>query len=94
MSKYDCNKTLDYAHEFKRMCFGKSCQRDNCPFLGKSCSPDSITDEHIQILQKWSDEHPEPPKIQTRRVAGYAHSLDNLIHQMTFEELMELEVEE
>lgn len=63
MKKYDCNKTLDYTHEFKRMCTGKRCQRDNCPFLGMYCSSDSITDEHIQILQKWSDEHPEAPKL-------------------------------
>ena len=63
MKKYDCSKTLDYAHEFKRMCVGRSCRGDHCPFLGKSCSPDSITDEHIQILQKWSDEHPEPLKL-------------------------------
>lgn len=57
MKKYDCSKTLDYTHEFKRMCVGKSCR--GCPFLGMHCSPDGITDEHIQILQKWSDEHPE-----------------------------------
>lgn len=64
MSKIDCSKTLNYAHEFKRMCDtygqGNACISNNCPFEKfKGCAPDDITQEHISILQKWSDEHPQ-----------------------------------
>ena len=61
--KYDCNKTLDYNHEWSRMCetmFDGTC--DNCILkdTGISCyNTRYITQERIDIVQKWSDEHPE-----------------------------------
>ena len=63
MSKYDCNKTLDYSHEWSRMCkatFDGTC--DNCILkdAGIGCyNTRYITQERIDIVQKWSDEHPE-----------------------------------
>lgn len=63
MSKYDCSKTMDYAHERNRMCDAdKSRSCYNCPLkgVGESCFHIRfITQEHIDIIQKWSDEHPE-----------------------------------
>jgi hypothetical protein len=63
--KYDCSKTLDYLKERKRMCdMYDFCQ--GCPYgtLGAGCAPFRDTSqEYIDILQKWSDEHPEIPKL-------------------------------
>lgn len=71
MSKYDCSKTLDYSHERDRMCGAiKDGDCDNCKLqgVGGSCSNTSyITQEHIDIVQKWSDEHPE----KTRKEAFF-----------------------
>lgn len=63
MKKYDCNKTLDYSHEFNRMCKANNCGR--CPFdIKADCSGVvNLSQKYIDILQKWSDEHPEPPKL-------------------------------
>lgn len=58
--KYDCSKTLDYAHEVMRMCKQTSCE--NCLIIHGECislSIKDITKERIDIVQKWSDEHPE-----------------------------------
>ena len=62
--KYDCSKTLDFFHERNRMCNSYVECLDGCPLEGKFCySTKHLTQEHIQehidIVQKWSDEHPE-----------------------------------
>ena len=129
MKKYDCNKVLDCIHELRRLCDGngnKSCE-DGCPLHGYSCSPWSMTQTEINILQKWSDEHLEPPKIRKREldfIAMFKWSDEKWIERtpggslrfvtkneycylcdawfsfigkgesMTFEELLNLEVEE
>lgn len=56
-NKYDCSKCLDYEHERNRMC-PRDCK--NC-VLYKLNSPCGIPNrqEKIDIVQKWSDEHPE-----------------------------------
>ena len=62
MSKYDCSKCLDYEHERNRMCL---CLWDcNKCGLYKLDSPCRIPDmqKKIDIVQKWSDEHPEHPE--------------------------------
>lgn len=69
MKKYDCSRTLDYVHEATRLCtvYTKS-KCEGCP-LGDTvdCAfVGDITPEHIDILQKWSDEHPEQPKLTKR----------------------------
>ena len=64
MSKYDCSKCIDYVHEQRRMCnieYKKGC--DSCKLdmiVGSCCIPS--TQEMIDIVQKWSDENPEPPE--------------------------------
>ena len=62
MSKIDCSKVLNYVSEMKRMCEAHGCNCfgiPNCPLANKACSQaKTITQEKIDILQKWSDEHP------------------------------------
>lgn len=61
--KYDCNKILDFVHEYGRMCESISDCKE-CPLNTLSCDElSSITAEHVAIVQKWSDEHPEIPKL-------------------------------
>lgn len=60
MKKYNCNNTLDYAHEASRMCETFDCCDDcPCPLYGMSCGHLEITAEHIKRVQEWSDAHPE-----------------------------------
>lgn len=63
MSKIDCSKTLNYVSEMKRMCesYGYQCHGvPACPLANKACSQaKTITQEKIDIVQKWSDEHPQ-----------------------------------
>lgn len=65
--KYDCSKTQDCIHEFHRLCDSHSAGCDNsCPFIGADeiCGFDIFeSEDNIALLQKWSDEHPEPPKL-------------------------------
>lgn len=60
MKKYNCNNTLEYAHELNRMCETfDNCSTCPCPLYGMSCGHLEITAEHIKIVQAWSDAHPE-----------------------------------
>lgn len=60
MKKYNCNNTLEYAHEAKRMCETfDNCSTCPCPLYGMSCGHLEITAEHIRRVQEWSDNHPE-----------------------------------
>lgn len=60
--KYDCNKTLDFSHEYKRLCH---CYPDceGCPVPAPCPDLGDVTAEHIAIVQKWSDEHGELPTL-------------------------------
>ena len=62
MKKYNCNNTLEYAHEASRMCraFDKCGGCDGCPLCVLPCgAAKNITSEHIRRVQAWSDAHPE-----------------------------------
>lgn len=61
--KYDCNKTLDCMHEYTRMCDSYNECYDGCPLFGRFCNPKNLEQEDIDIIQKWSDEHPKAPKL-------------------------------
>ena len=63
--KYDCYKALDLIHEYRRLCDSHSDGCDNdCPFCEMgNCDLDFFDADKIALLQKWSDEHPEKPKI-------------------------------
>ena len=70
--KYDCTKTLDYHHEKERLCASFDCGYEHsCPLTDTDCN--DVTEEHIRIVQKWSDEHPEPPKL-TKAEHGFLTS--------------------
>ena len=73
MKKYDCSKTLDYSHEVDRMCHAYNvCSQDNevCPLKESACYSAMVIDrEKIDIVQKWSDENPEEPKLTKRDLA-------------------------
>lgn len=56
--KYNCNNTMDYAHEFTRMCNTfHGC--NDCPLRDLFCGKGNITPEHIRRVQEWSDTHHE-----------------------------------
>lgn len=60
--KYNCNNTLDYAHEASRMCKQIRPNCDECPLsqLEEPCDTfEGVTAEHIKRVQAWSDTHPE-----------------------------------
>lgn len=65
MKKYDCSKTIDFSHETARMCHGFKYCEDGCPLrsLDHPCGLAYTTQETIDVVQRWSDDHPEPPKL-------------------------------
>lgn len=71
--KYDCTKTRDCIHEFRRLCdsYPAGCE-SSCPFfeIDETCGFDIFKSEAaIASLQKWSDEHPEKPKLTPEEAA-------------------------
>ena len=72
MKKYDCNKTLDGVHELRRICTVYT-KCEGCPLKNIDCAfVRDITQEHVNIVQKWSDENPEPPKLTAEERAFVA----------------------
>ena len=71
--KYDCTKTRECIHEYHRLCdsYPAGCE-SSCPLFGvdEICGFDIFENEAaIASLQKWSDEHPEKPKIRKEDLA-------------------------
>lgn len=71
--KYDCTKTRDCLHEYHRLCdsYPAGCE-SGCPFIEEYelCGFDIFESEYnISLLQKWSDEHPEIPKLTREEYA-------------------------
>ena len=67
--KYDCNKTTDYLHEVRRMCKAHpSCGACPISLTNLRCGtvPTLCDVSLVDIVQKWSDEHPEQPKLTKR----------------------------
>lgn len=71
----DCNKTINFLHEFKRLCDSRDeCvanadNEEDCPMFGvcrlthsKLCAENIKT--AIETVQKWSDEHPKKTYAQ------------------------------
>ena len=65
----DCSKTINFLHELKRLCDSRdgcvadAANKERCPMFGfcedvltRICAEDVKT--AIEIVQKWSDEHP------------------------------------
>ena len=73
MSRIDCSQTLNYAAEFRRMC--DSFYDDKTQYTACADCPMAlpnyrctlvrdITQERIDIVQKWSDEHPQETMLE------------------------------
>ncbi|MBR5583609.1 MAG: hypothetical protein IKW21_03690 [Lachnospiraceae bacterium] len=61
MVRIDCSLTLNYVKELKRMCETHEFCSDDCPMYEyqTGCSDViNIEQKHIDIVQKWLDEHP------------------------------------
>lgn len=64
MKKYDCSKTLDYVHEVARACDKYVSCANGCPLINRVCTNiTNVTQEDIDAVQMWSDEHPEVTKL-------------------------------
>ena len=57
----DCGKTLDFSKEFNRLGYTYDAECKGCPLENSnySCDVHDVTQKIIDIVQKWSDEHPE-----------------------------------
>ena len=71
----DCNKTINFLHEFKRLCASRdgcvadAANKERCPMFG--VCDDALTricaeyaETAIETVQKWSDEHPVKTYVQ------------------------------
>lgn len=71
----DCNKTINFLHELKRLCdtrdecVANAANKEDCPMFGickltysKICAKDA--EKAIEIVQKWSDEQPKKTYAQ------------------------------
>ena len=71
----DCNKAINFLHEFKRLCASRdgcvadAANKERCPMFG--VCDDALTricaeyaETAIEIVQKWSDEHPKKTYAQ------------------------------
>ena len=70
MSKYDCSRTAEFFHELNRMCKFYT-NRDECytqcPLTDMACDVpcdmENFENREINLVQQWSDNHPEMPRI-------------------------------
>jgi len=62
---YDCKKTSDFLHEFRRMC-NTFHDCEGCLLQDNCLDSFSLSDEDIAIVQAWSDTHPEIVKLTKR----------------------------
>lgn len=71
----DCNKTINFLYEFKRLCDSRdecvanAANKEDCPMFGvcglthsKLCAETIKT--AMETVQKWSDEHPKKTYAQ------------------------------
>lgn len=70
MAKIDCSVTVNFLREFKRMCDGheqclQCALRDPVRIEGLSCNQycKIHPDKAVEIIQKWSDEHPVKTRL-------------------------------
>ena len=70
-NRIDCTQVLNFKTELRRMCQTYMDPDDysdcgECPLWKDKCISeiDDITQEHVDIVQKWSDEHPSETMIE------------------------------
>ena len=62
----DCSRTIDYLAELERMCNSYEDECVGCP-LHECCTGDAWVKnpkQAMEIVQKWSDEHPQKTYAQ------------------------------
>ena len=62
--KYDCNKTIDFYHEWDRLCYAQDecnkCLLHNDKFRCVCMAQNyDLLPDAIKIIQEWSDKNPE-----------------------------------
>ena len=62
--KFDYHKILDFSHEFARFCNSQSDCKDCTLFNGSCLDLTSITQADIDIIQEWSNTHPQKTRLQ------------------------------
>lgn len=88
VKKYDCTKTLDYVHEFHRMCntvnpSGDLSKCDNCSLDSETCYVvEDISEERVMLIQDWSDEHPEKMRKEVFKNLLYENNFSDVYKNM------------
>ena len=70
--KIDCSKTVNYLKESYRLCESYYHNCGKCPlhpaYNGMSCGCRDLATYHpektVEIVQKWSDEHPQKTRLE------------------------------
>lgn len=72
MAKIDCSVTVNFLKEWRRMCLAEHAKcNDECPFgicengegLGCDVFVQKFPKTAIEIVQRWSDEHPVKTRL-------------------------------
>lgn len=67
MAKIDCSVTVNFLKEWRRYCGGRRCgycdlsEHNECGF--PACQVKDHPEEAVEIVQKWSDEHPVKTRL-------------------------------
>ena len=67
MAKIDCSVTVNFLKEWRRYCGGRRCgycdlsEHNECGF--PACQVKDHPDKAVEIVQKWSDEHPVKTRL-------------------------------
>lgn len=84
MAEIDCSVTVNFLREWRRYCGDRPCgycdfsEHNECGF--PACQVKDHPDKAVEIIQKWSDEHPQKtrlddllekyPKAQLDKITG------------------------
>lgn len=67
----DCSETTNFLNEWQRMCKTVSCGKCGLNGDGKACKffAQSNPERAIEIVQEWSDAHPEKTRLSVLKEA-------------------------
>ena len=67
MAKIDCSVTVNFLKEWRRYCGGRRCgycdlsEHNECGF--PACQVKDFPEKAVEVVQKWSDEHPVKTRL-------------------------------